>query len=99
MPLPWPILYGIFFCQAILLGIESTLMSTTWAFTAVNFSRSESNAGTCAEQVVPVADAYGWQLGRIVDPFGHEWGINQQVQKQSPEETQTAADEFFAKRR
>jgi len=28
-----------------------------------------------ATQVVPVADAYGWRLGRIVDPFGHHWEI------------------------
>lgn len=23
----------------------------------------------------PVADEHGWRLGRIVDPFGHEWEI------------------------
>jgi PhnB protein len=23
--------------------------------------------------VVAVAEAYGWRLGRIVDPFGHHW--------------------------
>lgn len=28
-----------------------------------------------ATQVLPVADAYGWRLGRIVDPFGHHWEI------------------------
>lgn len=28
-----------------------------------------------ASQVVPVADEYGWRLGRIVDPFGHHWEI------------------------
>jgi hypothetical protein len=48
---------------------------------------------------MPVEDMFwGARYGKIVDPFGHEWGINQQVQEQSPEETQTAADEFFAKR-
>jgi PhnB protein len=25
--------------------------------------------------VWPVADQYGWRLGRIVDPFGHHWEI------------------------
>ena len=25
--------------------------------------------------VVPVANEYGWRLGRIVDPFGHHWEI------------------------
>jgi PhnB protein len=28
-----------------------------------------------ATQVAPVADAHGWRLGRIVDPFGHHWEI------------------------
>jgi PhnB protein len=28
-----------------------------------------------AKQVVPVADEYGWRLGRILDPFGHHWEI------------------------
>ena len=28
-----------------------------------------------ATEVAPVADAYGWLLGRIVDPFGHHWEI------------------------
>jgi len=25
--------------------------------------------------VAPMADEYGWRLGRVVDPFGHEWEI------------------------
>ena len=28
-----------------------------------------------ATQVVPVSDAHGWRLGRIVDPFGHHWEV------------------------
>jgi PhnB protein len=28
-----------------------------------------------ATETAPVADEYGWRLGRIVDPFGHEWEI------------------------
>jgi PhnB protein len=48
---------------------------------------------------MPVQDMFwGARYGKIVDPFGHEWGINQQVKEQSHEETQTAADEFFARR-
>jgi len=35
---------------------------------------------------------------KIVDPFGHEWGINQQLKEQSDEETHAAADEYFANR-
>jgi PhnB protein len=28
-----------------------------------------------ARSVVPVKEAYGWRLGRVVDPFGHHWEI------------------------
>src|SRR5215469_922329 len=28
-----------------------------------------------AREVWPLADRYGWRLGRIVDPFGHHWEI------------------------
>ena len=42
----------------------------------------EDPATTCAQavaagarMVVPVADAHGWRIGRIVDPFGHHWEI------------------------
>lgn len=56
--------------------------------------------GAGARVDMPVQDMFwGARYGKIVDPFGHEWGINQQVQEQSPKETQSAADEFFAKRR
>lgn len=28
-----------------------------------------------AREIVPVQNAYGWRLGRVVDPFGHHWEI------------------------
>jgi PhnB protein len=28
-----------------------------------------------ARQVTPVENAYGWRVGRVVDPFGHHWEI------------------------
>ena len=28
-----------------------------------------------ATETAPVADEHGWRVGRIVDPFGHEWEI------------------------
>src|SRR5229473_3133865 len=33
-----------------------------------------------ATQVAPVADAYGWRLGRILDPFGHHWEIGRPLE-------------------
>lgn len=51
-----------------------------------------------ARALMPVQDMFwGARYGKIVDPFGHEWGINQQLKEQSHEETQAGADEFFAK--
>jgi PhnB protein len=53
-----------------------------------------------ARVIRPVQEMFwGARYGQIVDPFGHEWGINQQVKEQSPEETQAAAKEFFSKRK
>jgi PhnB protein len=28
-----------------------------------------------ATETAPVADEHGWRVGRLVDPFGHEWEI------------------------
>jgi PhnB protein len=33
-----------------------------------------------ATEVVPVADQYGWRLGRMVDPFGHHWEIGKPLE-------------------
>ena len=52
-----------------------------------------------ATVVMPVQDMFwGARYGQFLDPFGHNWGINQQLQEQTPEETEKAATEFFAKR-
>ncbi|MEO6655682.1 MAG: VOC family protein [Pyrinomonadaceae bacterium] len=52
-----------------------------------------------SEVLMPVQDMFwGARYGKIRDPFGHEWGINQQLKEMSAEETQAEADEFFAQR-
>src|SRR5262245_30720541 len=28
-----------------------------------------------AKEIVAVADAHGWRIGRVLDPFGHHWEI------------------------
>jgi PhnB protein len=51
-----------------------------------------------AKVLMPVQDMFwGARYGQIIDPFGHVWGINQQVKEQTEEETNAAAKEFFAK--
>lgn len=53
-----------------------------------------------ARVLMPVADMFwGARYGKIVDPFGHEWGINQQVREQTTEETDARANEFFTQRK
>jgi PhnB protein len=36
------------------------------------FKRAVASGAT---EVWPVANQYGWRLGRVVDPFGHHWEI------------------------
>ena len=37
-----------------------------------------------AMETSPVADEHGWRIGRIVDPFGHEWEIGRPVGARPP---------------
>src|SRR5258706_12892785 len=51
-----------------------------------------------ARLLMPVQDLFSRaRYGKILDRFGHEWGINQQLKEQTDDETQAAAGEFFAK--
>ena len=51
-----------------------------------------------AKVIMPVQDMFwGARYGRFIDPYGHEWGINQQVREVTPEEEMSAAKEFFSK--
>jgi PhnB protein len=45
------------------------------------FSRAVS-AGATPEAAV--ADEHGWRLGRIIDPFGHEWEIGRPISAWPP---------------
>lgn len=33
-----------------------------------------------ATQVFAVTEAYGWRIGRLVDPFGHHWEIGKPLE-------------------
>jgi len=47
--------------------------------------------------IMPVQDMFwGARYGKLKDPYGHEWGINQQLEEITPEETEANADKFFA---
>ena len=53
-----------------------------------------------ATVLMPVQKMFwGARYGKIVDPFGHEWGINQQLEEQTEDHTNAAAEEFFVKQR
>ena len=38
-----------------------------------------------ATEIAPVGDEHGWHLGRVRDPFGHEWEIGQPIDIWPPE--------------
>jgi PhnB protein len=46
--------------------------------------------------LMPVADMFwGGRYGKVRDPFGHEWGLNQQVRALTAAEGKAATDAFF----
>ena len=50
-----------------------------------------------SEVIMPVQDMFwGARYGKLKDPYGHEWGINQQLEEITPEETEANAGKFFA---
>ena len=53
-----------------------------------------------ATVLMPVQKMFwGARYGKIIDPFGHEWGINQQLEEPTEDQVKAGADEFFAKQR
>ena len=40
-----------------------------------------------AREISPVLDEHGWRLGRITDPFGHEWEIGVPIGAWPPSHT------------
>jgi PhnB protein len=44
----------------------------------------EQAVGAGARSVAAVSDEHGWRLGRIVDPFGHEWEIGRPLGEWPP---------------
>ncbi len=87
---------------------EGTLKSPqTLGGTCVRITVEVENADALVERAVaagakvlmPLQDLFwGARYGKILDPFGHEWGINQQLKQQTDEETHEEAKEFFAKK-
>ncbi|MBL8826739.1 MAG: VOC family protein [Planctomycetaceae bacterium] len=48
-----------------------------------------------ATVVIPAADMfYGFRAGRVRDPFGHEWMIQREIERVSPEEMQRRWNEM-----
>jgi PhnB protein len=53
-----------------------------------------------ARVLMPVQDMFwGARYGQFLDPWGHNWGINQQLKEQTDAETNATAEEFFAQRK
>ena len=50
----------------------------------------------CTE-IAPMTDMFwGDRYGKVVDPFGFQWGIATKVEHVEPEEMKKRADEWFA---
>ncbi len=73
--------------------------------TCVRITLMVDNADAVVERAVargsvvrmPVQDMFwGARYGKFVDPYGHEWGINQQQKEMTPGETEAEADKFFS---
>ena len=82
----------------------SCKMPQTLGGTSVRITVMVEDADRIAERAVangarvlmPVQDMFwGARYGKIVDPFGHEWGINQLTKELSPQEMKAAEDEFL----
>jgi len=51
-----------------------------------------------AQVKMPVADMFwGDRYGKIIDPFGHGWGIGTPKEELTPDEMRQRSKEFFAK--
>src|SRR6476646_9213310 len=101
--------HRLFVCNEFLPAEGGTCKSPqTLGGTGVRITLEVEDADAVADRAVaagarvsmPVQDVFwGARYGKIVDPFGHEWGLNQQLKEQTPEETERAAGEFFSKRK
>lgn len=57
----------------------------------------ESAVGAGAKAEMPVADMFwGDRYGKVVDPFGHLWGLATQKEQLTPQEIEKRSKEFFA---
>jgi hypothetical protein len=45
----------------------------------------DSAVAAGGKPISEVAEEHGWQLGRVVDPFGHEWEIGRTLGAWPPE--------------
>jgi PhnB protein len=83
-------------------------MPQTLGGTCVRITLQTNNAEAIVERAVaagasvimPPQDMFwGARYGKIRDPFGHEWGINQQLLELTPAEAEAAARKFLASRK
>ena len=42
----------------------------------------DRGTAACAAVINPVAENYGWLLGRVRDPYGHHWEIGKPLNDQ-----------------
>ncbi len=83
-------------------------MPQTLGGTCVRITLQTENADAIVQRAVasgakvlmPLQDMFwGARYAKIRDPFGHEWGINQQLVELTPGEAEAAAQKFLASRK
>ena len=59
----------------------------------------ETAVAAGAKVLMPVADMFwGARYGKLMDPYGHEWGINQQLMELTAAEEAEQAKRYFSKK-
>jgi len=59
-----------------------TLKGTSFRILVTDPDPDASFARACsagATVVHPIVEGHGWRVGRLVDPFGHQWEIGRQI--------------------
>lgn len=46
--------------------------------------------------MAPADQFYGHRAAKLIDPFGHEWSLGQEIEKVAPEEMQRRYDAMFS---
>ena len=83
-------------CPRTLGGTGVRMILSKWRMRTRSWSMPWRPAATI---MIPVADMFwGARYGKLMDPYGHEWGINQQMEQPTDAEKDEGAARYFSNR-